>query len=131
MKNQATLLIVEDEAPVAEMLRRALEDLGHRCLTAENADAASRLIEAHPVDGVTLDLLMPGRPGLDWLEDLAGARPELARNTLVITGSHLDSSLVERLARCGAGVLTKPFTLEALGEAVRSQIARPSNGRVD
>ena len=51
--------------------------------------------------------------------------------TLVITGSHLDSTLVERLARCGAGVLTKPFTLDALGEAVRSQIARPSNGHTD
>jgi DNA-binding NarL/FixJ family response regulator len=78
------------------------------------------------VDAVTLDLCMPGQPGMNWLEEIALSRPDLARSTLVVTGSHLDAELVERLARCGAGVLAKPFTLEHLAEAVRSQIQRPA-----
>ena len=119
------ILIVEDEQPVAEMLCRALEALGNSCICANDADSATAVLRKHPVDAVTLDLCMPGRQGLNWLEDVAAVRPDLARSTLVITGSHLDAGLVERLARCGAGVLAKPFTLESLAEAVRCQIDRP------
>jgi len=120
------ILVVEDEQPVAEMLCKALEALGNSCIAACDADAATRMLEEHTVDAVTLDLCMPGRPGLTWLEEVARSRPQLARSTLVITGSHLDPDLVARLARCGAGVLAKPFTLDSLAEAVRAQIARPS-----
>ena len=125
------ILVVEDEDDVARMLCRALEELGNTCMHATDAAAASRIIEQQPVDAMTLDLCMPGEPGLAWLEGVAESRPELARSTLVITGRYLDSELVERLARCGSGVLAKPFTLESLSDAVRAQIARPSASRPD
>ena len=125
-----TILVVEDEPPVGEMLCRALQVLGnHTCIWAADAPSATRILHEHPVDAVTLDLAMPGQCGVTWLEEIARTRPELARHTLVITGSHLDATLVERLARCGAGVLAKPFTLAHLAEAVRSQIARPGASR--
>ena len=120
------ILVIEDEDDVARMLCQALESLGNSCLHAGDATTATEILERQPVDAVTLDLGMPGQPGLAWLEDVARTRPDLARSTLVITGRYLDSELVERLARCGAGVLAKPFTLDSLAEAVRSQIARPS-----
>jgi DNA-binding response OmpR family regulator len=119
------ILVVEDEHPVAEMLCKALEALGNDCLCAHDAVTATVLLREQPVDAVTLDLCMPGQSGMNWLEGIAETRPDLARSTLVITGSHLDAETVERLARCGAGVLAKPFTLESLAEAVRAQIARP------
>ena len=125
------ILVVEDEASVGEMLCRALESLGNRCVWARDAEAATELLDAHPVEAVTLDLSMPGRPGLDWLESVTHRRPELARSTLVITGSRLDREIVERLQRCGAGILAKPFTLATLAEAVRTQIARPCRDYAD
>ncbi len=125
------ILVVEDEPYVAEMLCKALETLGNSCVWARDAETASSMLEEHPVEAITLDLTMPGLPGLPWLEQVAVKRPELARSTLVITGSHLDPLLVERLARCGAGVLAKPFTLESLADAVRAQIDRPCRGRAD
>lgn len=118
------VLIVEDESLVAELIRQALERKGVTCLLAGSADEADRLLGENEVDAVTLDLGMPGRPGLDWLESVAGTRPELARKTLVITGLDLDAELVRRLACCGAGILAKPFTLDGLDDAFRSQIAR-------
>ena len=120
------ILIVEDERPVAEMLCTALESLGNTCLLAHDAVSANEVLRDHQIDAVTLDLCIPGQPGMNWLEEVAESRPELARSTLVVTGSHLDAELVERLARCGAGVLAKPFTLEHLAQAVRSQIERPA-----
>jgi DNA-binding response OmpR family regulator len=125
------ILVIEDEGQVAQMLCRALEALGNTCLHAYDAAAATEVLEHQPVDAVTLDLCMPGQPGLAWLEDVARDRPDLARSTLVITGRDLDAETAERLARCGAGVLAKPFTLAGLAEAVRAQIARPSAPRPD
>ena len=116
------ILVVEDESYVAEMLRKALEDLGNSCLVARDAEQADTLLSEHTVDAVTLDLSLPGRGGLDWLETVAESNPELARKTLVITGHRLEAEMIQRLARCGAGVLAKPFTLENLADAVRAQI---------
>ena len=125
------ILVIEDEDEVAGMLCKALETLGNSCLHAGDATAATEILRDRQIDAVTLDLSMPGQSGLTWLEEVALSRPDLARSTLVITGRYLDSELVERLARCGAGVLAKPFTLDGLSEAVRSQIARPSVSQAD
>jgi len=116
-------LVIEDENYLAELLQQVLERLGNTCLLANDAEHADRLLGRHPIDALTLDLGMPGRGGLEWLESVASERPELARRTLVITGMQLEREAVERLARCRAGVLAKPFTLDHLHEAVRAQIA--------
>ena len=121
------ILVVEDESMVAEMLSRALEQLGNSCVVASDTRSAEKLLEEHPVDAVTLDLTMPGQDGLDWLEAIAGARPDLAKRTLVITGRPLEAPSVERLARCGAGILAKPFTLDKLEDAVRAQLDHVSS----
>ncbi|MCP3980121.1 MAG: response regulator [bacterium] len=116
------ILVVEDEPYVAELIQSALEQLGNNCVVAENADDADELLDETAVDAVTLDLGMPGRGGLEWLEDVASDRPDLARKTLVITGMNLEASLIERLAACGAGLLAKPFTVQGLHDAVRTQL---------
>jgi len=116
------ILVVEDELAVAEMIQQALEQLGNSCVIARDADDADRVLAATDVEAVTLDLGMPGRGGLAWLESVARTRPELARKTLVITGMYLEPECVGRLARCGAGILAKPFTMEHLADAVRTQL---------
>ncbi len=122
-------LVVEDEAYVAEILRRALEELGNTCVLAHDADEASEYLDQQQFDALTVDLGMPGRGGLDWLESVAESRPELAQKTLVITGQLLEAEAVERLAACGAGILAKPFTLDTLEDALRSQVDRPTAHR--
>ena len=71
---------------------------------------------------MTLDLCLPGRDGLSILEELAAERPDLARQTLVITGSLVDAETVTRVSACGAGMLAKPFSLEGLHQAMSSQV---------
>jgi DNA-binding response OmpR family regulator len=123
------ILVVEDEAVVADVLQRALERLGNSCIVAPSAEAASLALRQEPVDGVTLDLsLADGEGGLTWLESLAAERPELARRTIVVTGRELEADSVELVARCGAGVLAKPFTLQELGDAVRAQLEHARGG---
>ena len=123
------VLIVEDEREVAELIRESLGRLGYESRIATDAIEADRVLNESHADAVTLDLGMPGRSGVDWLEQIAAERPDLARRTVVITGMALESELVERVAQCGAGILAKPFTQRALEDAVRAQIARPSHER--
>ncbi|NIL99918.1 MAG: response regulator [Acidobacteria bacterium] len=119
------VLIVEDEREIAELIRDSLKPLGMKCRIAPDAGAADRALAERRVEAVTLDLGIPGRPGVEWLEIIAERQPQLARRTLVITGLDLQRELVERLARCGAGILAKPFSVAGLHEAARSQFARP------
>jgi DNA-binding response OmpR family regulator len=118
------ILVVEDELDIAKLIRRELQEMGNSCLLARDAEQADQLLEEHLIDGVTLDLGMPGRNGLDWLESMALFEPGLARKTLVITGLDAQPEVLDRLVRCGTGFLAKPFTLEALRQAVRSQMGR-------
>jgi DNA-binding response OmpR family regulator len=112
------ILVIEDELYVADLICTILEEMGATCLLARNAGEADDLLRRRDVDGVTLDLGMPGRGGLDWLEALALRLPELARRTLVVTGMSLESPQRRRLDNCGAGFLAKPFTVEELQDAI-------------
>ena len=105
------VLIVEDEREIAELIRESLQPLGMQCRIAADASAADRALSERRVDAVTLDLGIPGLSGVEWLEVVASRQPQLARRTLVITGLDLQRDLVERLARCGAGILAKPFSV--------------------
>jgi DNA-binding response OmpR family regulator len=123
------ILVIEDEEQIADLLQAALESLGVSSRVAASAEDADRLLQEHEVDAVTLDLGMPDRSGLDWLESVAASHPELARKTIVITGQHLESEAIERLASCGAGLLAKPFTISGLSDAIRTQIAHHDSSR--
>lgn len=117
------ILVVEDEQNVAELIVEALEAAGHECVLAPNVGEADRLLGTRSVEGITLDIRMPGRSGLDWLAELALRRPELARRTLVITGTALSPEDCHCLARWGAGMLAKPFRIEELVDTVAKQLS--------
>src|SRR5690242_7751133 len=109
-----TILIVDDEAPIRELLAWILRDLGFQVQEAINGREAIRLAESHPPDLVISDVMMPvmGGPELcGWVkEELEPALPVI-----------LTSSVGEHVAR-GTGAVAfvrKPFDLDELEEAVR------------
>ena len=117
------ILVVEDEVYVADLICTILEELGHSCLLAQNAGEADDLLRRRTVEGITLDLGMPGRNGMDWLRAMAATRPDLARRTLVITGMPLEAQTRQRIEGFGAGFLAKPFTVDELQEAFLAQVS--------
>jgi len=118
-----TILVVDDEPFLAELVQEILEAKGHRCVLARTAAEADAVLAVEAVDGMVVDLHMPGRNGLEWLEEIALTHPGLAESTLVITGSDLSPETYARTRRCGADLLPKPFRIEDLVDAVSRRLS--------
>ncbi len=115
------VLVVDDEPGVRESLRMVLKG---QCevTTAADVDAALESIASAPPDLILLDLVMPGRSGLDLLAEL-GARDD-APPVVVLTATKTVATAVEAM-RCGAAdYVTKPFEVDALRIKVRQLLER-------
>jgi two-component system response regulator AtoC len=108
------ILVVEDEPAVAEFLAEAIRDGGHEALVALDGTEALDLIEATPVDGVFLDLVMPGMSGLALLAQVRNRHPHLP---VVVISAHATGETAARAKELGAAaVLEKPAALAQLSE---------------
>jgi len=106
------LLIVDDERAVREACREAASALGYRTTAAESAEHALRIIDAHNIDVLLLDLKLPGAGGLDVLRQLKKARPDI--EVVVVTGHGTVESAVQAMKAGAYDYMTKPFSLEEL-----------------
>lgn len=83
------ILVVDDEAPVRNMLRMILEAKGYSCRTAENAASARAQLEAEPCDLMLCDINMPGESGLDLTRYVLKAYPDTAAIMVTALGDPL------------------------------------------
>jgi DNA-binding NtrC family response regulator len=115
------ILVVDDEAGVQESLRMLLKSEGD-VVVAGDVDAALREIALATPDLVLLDLVMPGRSGLDLLAELSerGVRAPV----IVLTATNTVNAAVEAMKRGAADFVTKPFELEALRIKVRNLLEK-------
>ena len=77
-KKAATVLIVDDEPHICELLFRWLTAEGHECTVAFNGDMALELLEGHEFDLMISDIMMPGMSGIDLLKIVMSRYPETA-----------------------------------------------------
>lgn len=119
-----TILAVDDELVVLRVLARSLGRLGYTVLTAESAARGLELAREHDgaIDLAIVDLHMPGTDAVEMFGPLTKLRP--AMPVLVSSGFDNDPR-IDFLMHSGAvGFLRKPYTIEALGEAVRRALER-------
>lgn len=123
---QASVLILDDDDLVRRTLKRVLEPEGYACWEARSAKEAAVVLAKHPVDVVVLDLELPDRHGLDWLEEYMGENPEGA--VVVVTGS-LEPELAQATMRAGAiAHLSKPYEVDDLRDRVADAVATQRGG---
>jgi DNA-binding NtrC family response regulator len=115
------ILVVDDEAGVQESLRMLLKD-DCEVITAGSVDSALRSIAEAEPDLILLDLVMPGRGGLDLLQEISEqASPP---PVVVLTATKTVTSAVEAMKRGAADYVTKPFEVDALRIKVRQLLER-------
>jgi signal transduction histidine kinase/DNA-binding response OmpR family regulator len=116
------LLVVDDEPDICDILVDWLTPRGYVVETAGDADAALARLAEGGVDGMILDLHLPGRDGLEVMEESRELDPELA--ILIMTGFATTDSAIEALRQRVDDYLQKPFDLNTLVRAIDRSLER-------
>lgn len=118
-----SVLVVDDEKIVRETAMRMLERMGYACAGAGGTDEAVRLLEdGLRVDVALVDLMMPGRDGVECLAELRRVRPGLVA---VLSSGFADDRRVQRALESGfAAFLYKPYGFGELSAALREVLER-------
>jgi len=114
-----TVLLVEDEDSVRELVRETLVTRGYKVLEAENGEIGMRVAEASSdhIDLLITDVVMPGMGGRELAKKLLLLRPDLG--VLYLSGYTEDAVVHHGALGPGQAFLQKPFTLQSLARKVR------------
>ena len=119
----STILVVDDEVGIRELLSEILSDEGHVVHTAENAAAARRLRQQESPDLVLLDIWMPDTDGVTLLKEWAAAGA-LSMPVIMMSGHATIDTAVEATRFGALDFLEKPIALTRLLGAVKSGLER-------
>jgi two-component system, cell cycle sensor histidine kinase and response regulator CckA len=114
-----TILVVEDEEEVRNLIRRVLEDEGYAVLAVSQGADALMLGKSYdrPIDLLLADLSLPDMNGRELAQRIRSARPEMK---LLYVSGHADTAVVEfGIFPEGMLFLPKPFTPADLSKRVR------------
>jgi DNA-binding response OmpR family regulator len=116
----AHVLLIEDDARIREIVERGLGARGFVVSSAPDGTVGLDLARKLDVDLVLLDLLLPGRQGLDVLEDLRAAKPRLP--VIAVTALDDTGSRVSGLDAGADDYITKPFSVDELAARIRARL---------
>jgi len=119
---KSRILVVEDESKVARALREGLERQGYEVVVAPNGEEGFFLVNAEEFDLVILDLMLPGRDGLQVLSTLR--KRGLQTPVLILTARDAIEDRVEGLDKGADDYLVKPFAFPELLARVRALLRR-------
>lgn len=112
----AHILIVEDNAEFADNLREILGNFGCDAEVAGSAEEAIDLLQRKSFSGVLTDHRLPGKSGLELLEEMANSD---RRTKAVMMSAFADDDVQSRALRAGATkVMAKPVDMESLAEVL-------------
>jgi putative two-component system response regulator len=115
-----TILIVDDEQLVCDMLSRRLEKLDFQCITADNGHNALELISKNNISLVLLDISMPGMSGIDVL---ARIKEEHTDIVVIMITAVVDVNIAVKAMTSGAyDYLIKPIEVEILNISIARAI---------
>ncbi|HZO79282.1 MAG TPA: response regulator transcription factor [Solirubrobacteraceae bacterium] len=114
------ILVIEDEPGIVDFLERGLRGYGFTVRSALDGVRGGEMALHEDVDLVVLDLMLPGRSGLDVLDEVRHARPMLPVILLTALGEIEDR--VRGLDAGAVDYLTKPFSLGELAARIRAQL---------
>jgi signal transduction histidine kinase len=117
-----SILIIDDEEVLRDGCQQALSERGYVTATAENGDRGLQLIRELNPDLVLIDLKMPGKSGLEVLQEIQSTHPNIVK--IVITGYSTVASAVEAMQKGADDFIAKPFTDDEIGLTVEKGLKK-------
>ena len=127
--NPINVLVVDDEAVLAEMVSMALRYEGWNIATASDGSAAIAAARNQRPDVVVLDVMLPDMSGLDVLHKLREEHPQLP--VLLLTAKDAVEDRIAGLTAGGDDYVTKPFSIEEVVLRLRALLRRTGVTTVD
>jgi DNA-binding response OmpR family regulator len=124
-----TVLVVEDDPVIIDLLTLTLELEGWTVLRAKDAVNALDVARAEVPDVVVSDVMMPGRSGLDLVADLAADGATAAVPVILLSARALAAEVAEGLSAGAVDYVTKPFDPDDLVERIRKVLDVPETRR--
>lgn len=126
-----TILIVDDEAPIREMVRMALELQQFNCIEAEDAlQGHSAIVDQNP-DLVLLDWMMPGTSGVELLRRLKRDQGTASVPVIMLTARSEEDNKIHGLDSGADDYITKPFSPRVLIARINALLRRTDFGQRD
>lgn len=109
-----TLLIVDDEPGIVEMLQSGLQRKGYRVITALDGPSALEQMSDEKPDLVMLDIAMPGMTGWEVLDRIESNPATAGTPVIMLTALKTDLDMIRGLEKGAIDYITKPFDLQHL-----------------
>jgi two-component system phosphate regulon response regulator PhoB len=120
----ATVLVIDDEPDIREVIRFALEGAGFRVLEAGHADEARKLLGSERPDLLLLDWMLPGRSGLELAQQLKQSVKTRSLPIIMISARGEEEDRVRGLETGSDDYIAKPFSPREMVARVKAVLRR-------
>ena len=124
LNSDKTILVVDDERAIREMVMMALEKEGFKCIEASDGHKAESLIKQTVPDLLLLDWMMPGLSGVDFTRKLRRNEQTEHLPIIMLTAKTEEKDLIKGLESGADDYITKPFSPRALIARIQSLLRR-------
>ena len=129
--DKETLLVVDDEEDILELVRFNLSREGYNVICAASGEDAWRILNAEAIDLVVLDLMLPGMDGLELARRLKNEPRTRAIPIVMLSAKGEEADIVTGLELGADDYVTKPFSPRVLIARVRSVLRRKTQTPTD
>ncbi len=120
----ATILVVEDEPAIQELIAYNLKQAGHQPLRADNAEQARTLVANALPDLVLLDWMLPGLSGIEFARRLRADKRTRAIPIIMLTARSDEQDKLQGLEAGADDYITKPFSPRELNARIKAVLRR-------
>ena len=120
----ATILVVEDEPAIQELIAYNLKQAGHQPLRADNAEQAMNLVQNALPDLVLLDWMLPGLSGIDFARRLRSDKRTRTVPIIMLTARSDEQDKLTGLDTGADDYITKPFSPRELNARIKAVLRR-------
>jgi len=121
---KATILVVEDDQDIRELISYNLGKEGYTVVPAESGEQALKLIETANPDIIVLDIMLPGMDGIEVLRNLKQGSRHVSIPVIMATAKSEDTDIITGLELGADDYITKPFSPKVLIARIRSLLRR-------
>lgn len=126
-----SILIVDDEAAIRDMIRMSLEMAGFDCLDAGNIQDAHRMIIDREPDLVLLDWMLPGGSGIELLRRLRKDEVTAVLPVIMLTAKTEEDNKIQGLDVGADDYISKPFAPREMLSRIKAVLRRAGHGEVE